>query len=339
MKQKLVFYSSIDRNYIANARVLAKSVKKIFPDSLFYLLFNDVTPAGLRWYEEPFDSVVFAHELNISDFYRFAFGYSVVEFCTATKGAMLQHIFQNHANAIGIYIDPDCVAYSPFDEVLSLLSSGASVVLTPHLTDPEDSAKGTEYHEMAALKHGTFNLGFLAVNNDPRGRAFLDWWANRLIHHSYIDFEKGLFTDQKWCNIAPYIFEGVAVLTDRSYNVATWNQKGRRLSRDDQGAWRVNDRPLRFYHFSGFGHDFAWAHHEFETFKDSGQLIKPIWEDYGRSLKENAFDTSEDWYWGRFKNGVAITKTDRMHYSQSPEASLRFPNPYEVDCYRWLRGI
>ena len=85
MKKKVVFYTSINRNYLANARVLAKSVKDVFPDCTFVLLFNDVTPAGLRWHEEPFDDVVFAHELGIPDFLRFAFGYSVVEFCTATK--------------------------------------------------------------------------------------------------------------------------------------------------------------------------------------------------------------------------------------------------------------
>jgi hypothetical protein len=339
MKKKVVFYTSINRNYLANARVLAKSVKDVFPDCTFVLLFNDVTPAGLRWHEEPFDDVVFAHELGIPDFLRFAFGYSVVEFCTATKGVMLQRIFEWYDCGVGVYIDPDCVAFSAFDEVFSLLSSDASVVLTPHLTDPEDSEKGIEYHEIAALKHGTFNLGFIAVNNDARGLRFLDWWADRLIRHSHIDFESGTFTDQKWCNLAPYLFEGVAVLTDRAYNVATWNQKGRRLTRDAQGAWRINDKPLRFYHFSGFGHDFAWASHEFETFEDAGRLLKPLWEEYGRALEANAYDLSNEWCWGHFKNGVAVTKADRALYRQTPDASLRFPNPYDIECFRWLREL
>jgi len=94
MKQKLVFYSSIDRNYIANARVLAKSVKKIFPDSLFYLLFNDVTPAGLRWYEEPFDSVVFAHELNISDFTVLPLGTVSLSFAPPQKAPCCSIFFK-----------------------------------------------------------------------------------------------------------------------------------------------------------------------------------------------------------------------------------------------------
>ncbi len=338
MTQNIVFYTSINRNYLANARVLAKSVKDVFPNSSFVLLFNDVTPAGLRWHEEPFDDIVFAHELGIPEFQRFAFGYNVVEFCTATKGVMMQRIFEERHCDIAIYLDPDCVAFSTFDELFALLAKDASVVLTPHLTDPENSVKGVEYHEMAALKHGTFNLGFLAVKNDASGRNFLAWWAERLIHHAHIDFERGIFTDQKWCNIAPYMFDGVSVLTDRAYNVATWNQTARRLTRDDAGVWRINDRPLRFYHFSGFGHDFAWASHEFETFNESGRLIKPLWEEYGRALIANSYDLSKDWYWGHFYNGVPITKADRTKYNESPDAGDRFPNPYDVECFRWLRS-
>jgi hypothetical protein len=334
-----VFYTSINRNYLANARVLTKSVKAIFPDSTFVLLFNDVTPEGLQWHLEPFDDVVFAHELGIANFHRVAFDYSVVEFCTATKGVMLQRIFARHGCEIGIYLDPDCVVFSEFEELFSLLGPQASVALTPHVTDPEDTPKGVEYHEMAALKHGTFNLGFLAVKNDERGHAFLDWWAKRLVHHSHIDFQRGIFTDQKWCNLAPYMFEGVAVLTDRAYNVATWNQKGRQLGRDADGAWTINGRKLRFYHFSGFGHGFAWAKNEFDTFKESGKLIKPLWEEYADSLAANAYTLSERWYWGHFKNGVVIRAADREKYRSDPEAALRFPNPYENECFRWLRGL
>jgi len=43
---------------------------------------------------------------------------------------MLQRIFEWYDCGVGVYIDPDCVAFSAFDEVFSLLSSDASVVLT-----------------------------------------------------------------------------------------------------------------------------------------------------------------------------------------------------------------
>ena len=51
--------------------------------------------------------------------------------------------------------------------------------------------------------HGVFNLGFVGVRNCSEGRRFARWWAQRLLKYCHDDLPAGLFTDQKWVNLAP----------------------------------------------------------------------------------------------------------------------------------------
>jgi len=208
-----------------------------------------------------------------------------------------------------------------------------SAILTPHLTDAEEETEGIFSHEMAALKHGTFNLGFYAFNKDKEGRAFLDWWANRIERFSYADFDKGLFTDQKWCNLAPYLFENILVLKDRSYNVATWNIKNRTITQSPEGVWLVNNKPLRFYHFSGFGKNFHWANRELQLFSKEGDKVRVIWDWYKQVFKQHTLAKPLTWYWGCYENGEPIQAQHRRKYRDSEALQKQYPNPYNDDFY------
>jgi len=218
-----------------------------------------------------------------------------------------------------IYLDPDCQVFSKLEEVFELVSTGkADVILTPHITDQESTSYGIWSHEIAALKHGTFNLGFFVVANRPNGREFLRWWAQRLVDYSHIDFLTGTFTDQKWANLAPYIFDKVTVLTERGYNVATWNLTGRKLTRSESGEWLVNKKPLRFYHFSGFGHDFAWADSELENFAKSEPDLIALWDEYKTLYHHNRLaHPAPHWHWGIRNSGATISQGDRKELLNS----------------------
>ncbi len=52
--------------------------------------------------------------------------------------------------------------------------------VTPHQTEPEKSRSAILDNEVSSLKHGVFNLGFLAVRNCPEGMRFVNWWSDRL---------------------------------------------------------------------------------------------------------------------------------------------------------------
>lgn len=311
---RVAAFTSLTASYLPNGRIIAKSFKETYPDHDFILLFNDRTPDFIDWSEEPFDQVIFSEWMPIErPWKRWAGGYSVIEHCTATKGVAAEYIMDVLGYDAVVYLDPDTMVCSPLDEIFSAFESGeAEAILTPHITDPETSDYGIWSHEIAALKHGTFNLGFFAVLNKPRGRAYLRWWAERLVDYSHIDFTKGTFTDQKWANLAPYMFEGIKVLTDRTYNVATWNQAKRKVTRDKDGKWYVNGDPMRFYHFSGFGHGFAWADSELEYFAKTDSDLIDLWDLYKDLYrKEGLSQTAPPWIWDRKRSGELMTRNDR----------------------------
>lgn len=317
---KIAVYTSLTAGYLPNGRILANSIKEHHPEWDMFLLFNDRTPPGVRWDTEPFDDVIFAEWLPIErPWSKWAFDYSVIEFCTATKGAMANMLFDDYGYDAVIYLDPDTQVFSRFDEIEEILVSRShDVILTPHLTDPESDKYAIWSHEMAALKHGTFNLGFYVIANTPNGRKYLDWWSQRLIDYSHIDFDKGLFTDQKWANLAPYIFEGVYVLTDRCYNAATWNMTNRNIEKNVEKGWTVNGSPLRFYHFSGFGADFAWADSELAKLDIGNDDLMQLWDKYKSLYQYHALETpAPDWYFGSLPNGQVISNEMRQATRES----------------------
>ncbi len=333
----ITVFTSATISYLPNSRLLARSAKAFHPDWQFVLLLNDMSPEWINWADEPFDEIVFAHHLPIPNFRQWAFGYNVVELCTATKGAMATYLFEERESDAILYLDPDTMVFSRFQEVIDQLAV-SDVILTPHLTDPEEEPNGIESHEIAALKHGTFNLGFFAVRNTRAGRSFLDWWTRRLLNYAYIDFGRGLFTDQKWCNLVPYMFKGIAVLTNRTYNVATWNIKNRRLEKNPRGGWTVNGQPLRFYHFSGFGNGFAWADYELERFAQNSPGLIELWQQYKELYQASSLGNSAPpWYWGHFANGAAVTQADRTRYTNDQALREAFPDPYSDACFIRLR--
>jgi len=316
---------------LANARILAQSVKKYHPEWHFVLLYSDANDVNINWAAEPFDEVLFAHKLPFTNFRSWAFKYNVVELCTAVKGVAAQYLFDKKGADKVIYLDPDTVVFSKLDEITQLLDKHIAI-LTPHITDAEYEVEGIFNHEMAALKHGTFNLGFYAFNNTPESRVFLDWWAYRIQHYAYADFELGLFTDQKWCNLAPYLFDNIYVLTKRNYNVATWNIKNRNvIFENDQ--WFVNREPLRFYHFSGFGRNFEWADSELNIFTKPGDPLRDLWQWYKDVYALNNNLNINSWFWGKYENGEKIQQNHRQMYRENEELQKLYPNPYNNNFY------
>lgn len=246
------FYTSININYLPKARILAKSVKKFCPDSKFSLVFSDVMPQEIDPQKEPFDEIITIDNLGlpVSNLNFWIYEHTVVELCTAVKGQALVKFLDSGSDKV-VYLDPDIAVFQPLD-ILDKLLDQNDIILTPHITCPEKSIHGVKDNEMSALKHGAFNFGFYAVRNTENGRNFAHWWRDRLADFCYDQIPDGLFTDQKWGDLVPGLFDGVYIWKDPGCNVATWNISNRKITKDTEGKYFVNGQPLKFYHFSGF---------------------------------------------------------------------------------------
>lgn len=246
------FYTSININYLPKARILAKSVKEFCPDSKFSLVFSDVMPQEIDPEKEPFDEIITIDKLDlpVSNLNFWIYKHTVVELCTAVKGQALVKFLDTGSDKV-VYLDPDIAVFQSLDTLDKLLDQN-DIILTPHITCPEKSIQGVRDNEMSALKHGAFNFGFYAVRNTENGKNFAYWWRDRLADFCYDKIPDGLFTDQKWGDLVPGLFDGVYIWKDPGCNVATWNISNRKITKTNEGKYLVNGRPLKFYHFSGF---------------------------------------------------------------------------------------
>lgn len=245
------FYTSVNINYLPKARILAKSVKEYCPESKFSLVFSDSLPAQINITEEPFDEILVIEELGIpvKNLNLWIFEHTVVELCTAVKGQALLKFLEEGSEKV-VYLDPDIAVFNDLHELEEILDHH-DIILTPHVTIPEENRMDIANNEICALKHGAYNFGFYAVRRSENGLAFARWWRDRLVDFCFDDIPNGIFTDQKWGDLVPCMFNGVHILRDVGYNVSTWNISHRLVGKKND-IYMVNDVPLKFYHFSGF---------------------------------------------------------------------------------------
>lgn len=333
----------ISKNYLASARVLARSLRLQHPDMPFYVLLADRLDDGFTPENEPFELLVAEELPNLPGTPSFFFKYDVTELNTAVKPYFLAHLFATRGIQKLIYFDPDIYVFAPLDPLLDLLDRHAAVV-TPHITQPIDDDRQPQ--EVTFLLAGTYNLGFLALSAGDSTDAFLLWWQKRLYDHCVLNQEEGYFTDQKWVNLAPCLFDGFTVLRDPGFNIAYWNlhYRGRGITADESGKALLGGEPIRFFHFSGFRPDRPEILSKYQdryTFDDLPNL-RPLFSFYARRLFDCGFEQTRrlPYAYGAFDNGVRIPWPARMVFREMGEEARRFADPFATpgdSFYRWLR--
>ena len=323
------YYTSITSNYLPKARVLAASVKRHDPQARFHLLLSDREPDGFDAAAEPFDTILHLEDLPIENPRGWAFRHSLVEMCTAVKGIGALEIVRRYAPKKLFYFDPDIVVFGRLEALGEALDRHA-VLLTPHLTDPERSRQGILDNEISALKHGIYNLGFIGVRCEGEGLRCLQWWSDRLLEFCRDDIPRGLFTDQRWADLIPAMFDDVRVLREPEYNVATWNLSNRAATGHVPDAILVNGRPLGFYHFSGF--DSGSQETMLKAYGKESPVLFELRQWYIEQCRQQGQDTlgTHPCVYGRFDNGAPVTKMQRIVYREREDLQKAFPNPYDT---------
>lgn len=335
------FFTSVTSNYIPKARVLAKSVKRHCPDSVFHLVLCDNLPETFQIEQEPFDQVLHIEDLSlpVENVEQWIFTHTVVELCTAVKGQAFVKIFESTDAQKVVYLDPDIVVFDDLLELSGLLDK-YSVVLTPHQVEPESEVDAIRDNEICSLMHGVFNLGFVAIRRSSEGLRFAKWWRDRLIDFCYDNIPNGLFTDQKWVDLAPAFFDDLFILREKTYNVATWNLTHRHVTEGEEGQYFVDGKPLQFYHFSGF--DSGAQEVMLEKYGRGNPVLYKLrnWYIEEQEKEEQSVLGKKPSVFEFFSNGERISKEQRILYRSRHDLIQAFPNPMEVNdqtkiCYYW----
>lgn len=328
----LVFTSCLN-NYIPKARILASSLKKFHPDWQFVLLLGEPAPAGLALEQEPFDRLLGFDELGIPDYPAWLFKHRVVEICTAAKGpALLMLLNENFPGQVPdkiFYLDPDIMVLNSLQPLVDELDQW-DILLTPHALKPQTSRRGIVDNEICSLKYGIYNLGFLGIANRGQGREFASWWRDRLLEFCYDDIPAGLFTDQRWCDMAPAFFSRLKIVRDPGCNAASWNLTDRTIAKAADGSFTANGLPLRFYHFTGYD---SGAGRTMSTIYGQGMpAVDELWQLYEDKLF--GFGHKEQgrtkWTYDFFANGEKITDSMRLLYRSRESLQARYPDPFDT---------
>ena len=237
----------VAKNYLGMGFSFAESAKKHHPEvQVFIYVMDDTTNSYQAEVEASGYKFLSPQMVSIPPAAEMYQRYDVTEACTAVKPFVLRHIFQLGFETV-CYMDPDLWVLSPMTELFEALKT-SEIVLTPHIVTPipEPSA----FEEKWLLQCGVFNLGFIGLRHEVSERLCA-WWADRLETQCFFRPEQGLFFDQKWIDLVPCLFDRIAILKHRGYNVAWWNLH-ERTPNYDNGSWIVAEtkEPIRFFHFS-----------------------------------------------------------------------------------------
>jgi hypothetical protein len=332
----------VARNYLAHARVLARSFLEHHPEASVHVLILDADAADSGLDNELFRVVRPEEVVPVDDFRTMRAMYDVLELATAVKPWLLRSLFDRYGTPV-CYVDPDIEVFSPLVEATEAAQL-APLVLTPHLTAPMPR-DGRTPDEDFILKSGVFNLGFVAVGSGAE--PFLDWWAERLRTECLVAPERQRFVDQRWIDLAAGIFPH-EIVRHPGYNVAYWNIGLRRLTGNRTSGYLVNDAPLRFFHFSGLEmtdrsrlskHQGAAPRHELTKDASAIDLVTH----YAEALEDAGYHEAWATPYGfaRLPDGTILDRRRRRAYREGVLQHERHgspppPDPFE-DAEAFLR--
>ena len=328
----------VAKNYVAFARALARSLRAHCPGLSFYVLLVDELDGRFDPGVEPFEMLSLG-DLVIPGRERLLFRLSLQQMLVTSKPRLLRHLLDGF-DAV-IYLDADVLVTGDLTPVIEAVRTG-SVALTPHLLSPLSGPWQAE-RELAILRSGVYNAGFVGVSNTAAARDFLGWWQDRVDLYCRHDPPAGLHNDQRWLDLVPGFFPDVAIVRDPGCNVAYWNLPERRPVLRAEGPV-VADQPIRFFHFSGFDPDTpdVMSRHANGLSREGVAAIRPLLEQYAALVRAEGHAETKNWpyAYGCFDNGVAVPDVAREVYAALGEEADAFGNPFSAapqeSYYRWL---
>lgn len=313
----LVFFTIASRNYLAYALTLMQSVARQYPHAKRFLCLVDERADDPCLDTDLFETVTI-EQLDLPHFDAFVFRYDIMELNTAVKPYMFAWLQARNPGVGLVYLDPDLYLVRPLDEISQAFSDGKLAVLTPHINAPLTD-DGKFPNELSLMRTGVYNCGFVAINAaHAHAASLIDWWSRKLEFDCFVDLAAGLFTDQKWMDMAPALFPDVEILRHDGYNVAYWNLANRHVVRAGGNQYSVNGVALVFAHFSGvsLSDPGRFSKHQNRFDADAIDGLRPLYDEYLEKLRQNGQlqHATKPYAYGNFADGMRIAPVLRRTY-------------------------
>ena len=308
------FATVITRSYLADARALARSIRRFHADPIYVLCIDDpdgfVDPRG-----EPFTLLTLNDVLPPEDRAQ-VFYYTAFELCNSCRAYLHRYLRDRTNHESWVYLDSDIFVTAPLDPLFAALTdAGTCGLFTAHCLDPAPIPL-IEPVETSLQMYGVYNSGFLALRRTGASGAFVDWFVSRLRVLCFF-MERGVYVDQLWMNLLPELFPDIRSWKHRGANVAYWNIHERVITADGDRVL-ANGEPLLFMHFSRWNieHPEDWSFGRPVANGSDPAVVAALGRQYRDALLECGYSECRRWPYGfaRFSNCRSITKAMRRAY-------------------------
>ncbi len=326
-----VIFTIVSRNYAAQAATLMECLAAHEPEARRVVVATDGPIPALERLAEVID----ARDLDVP-YPAMSVYYDALELNTAVKPYVFRKFLTESGARSVTYLDPDIFVFRPLDAVRQGLAE-AQLALTPHLTRPLLGSAMPNDH--AILRSGSYNLGFCAARAEPKVVALMSWWADRCEFDCRVDLANGLFTDQRWMDLAPGFVDSLEVLRTPTLNLAYWNLEGRTLARAKDG-WTVDGEPLAFFHYSGFdpARPDVLSKHQDRVRVTPGSPLAELLADYAAAMLRNGHETSREVPYAnlRFPSGRLVTGAMRRRALRAARDGKDFSQGLTAAVEAWV---
>lgn len=263
----LNFYAVYSHEYYSRFLVLYRSIRKFHPDSgLFLYGWNtDLKPDD--------NNIVFTRVNNNCNDPREVFN--------DMQPREILRLFSEGIENI-VAIGSDCELFAPLTEIEDALKE-YDVILTPNIACP---SKGDQISLTGLWQVGMINGDFIAIKNTDNSKKILEWYGEVCSKYFINNTSRGLFYNQIWISMIPFLFDGVKILRNRSYNTAYWNIMDYDFNYTDK-KYYTPDGELKFFHYSGYDGNPARMTKYRQEEAAKGAVLK-IYQEYDDKLKQIA---------------------------------------------------
>jgi hypothetical protein len=230
---------------------------------------------------------------------------TTAEYSWTLKAPLVLYILKNYdlVNSI-IYIDGDLYFFSDPKFIFNKWEDGSIYICEQRLFEKK-------------INTGTYQAGLIGFKRDSNAFQCLDWWRTKCLEWCFHWHDGDKWTDQKYLEKWPELFQGVIVSNDSGINVGPWNVGYKESTSDinvSNGEVYINNHKLVVYHFTGF-----LILNEVELdlcnwWRVNNNIINPVYIPYIRAIQKaiERVKYIDDTFTSGFSEKISREKA--MHY-------------------------
>lgn len=351
------FCTTIARNYLPYARVLAESLREFHSEVSVTTLLLDDPEKSVRSESEPFE-VLHVEDLGVPSLGEMIPRYGPVDFSAMVRPWLLKRMLETDSDHV-VYLDPDIQVFAPLADVAEAAKKHG-IALVPRVLEPmpRDGERPTEQEVSAA---GAYDIGFVALGAGEVSSRFLDWWSKGILEvcsreevqplassgerwHREAQ-PSALFADRRWVDLIPNMFPNTKVLRTPGLDAAYWNLHARKLEKDVDKIV-TNGEILKALHFSGFTPEYPhWlSMHATRVKLSENPVLAELCSSYAQRLAERRYGESSDppYRYDTLPNGIPHDEVLRRLYGEAIDSGEDFGDIFEPEgadkFLRWLNS-